>query len=250
MLPPVSIRPFRAVVLSTLLLLAVAGVATAATVQLSGPAGTSVRLAGSDLGMLPLDAPLELSPGVYEIKARKRGYERFDHILVVRDADEWVHLELRLLPLKRSRAFKGSLLYAGTGQRYMGAGFRGWIYFLGETGGLLTALAGELQRSNYANDYTNFKAQYDIAFLPEEIERFKSLADQSYADMEDMEELRNTGLMVALGSYALSLLDALLLFPSVDVGPGMVAPTTSLNVRPALTSGMTSGMHAAVTIDF
>ena len=246
MLPPVSFRPFRAVALSCFLLLALAAVASAATVQLSGPAGASVRLAGSDLGLMPLDAPLELSPGVYEIEAKKRGYESFKHILVVRDADQWVHVELRLLPLKRSNAVKGSLVYAGLGQFYSGAKFRGWIYFLGETGGLLTAIAGEMQRSNYAEDYTNFKAQYDISTTPSEIERFKHLADQSYADMESMEDLRNTGLMVAAGSYVLSLLDAWLLFPSVDIGPGMIAPTTSLAAPPT----MAAGMHAAVTIDF
>ena len=246
MLPSALPRPFRPVALGCCLLLGVAATAPAATVQLSGPVGASVRLAGSDLGMLPLGAPLELAPGVYEIQARKRGYEKYKNILVVRDADEWVHLELRLLPLKRGNAVKGSLVYAGLGQFYNGARFRGWIYWLGETGGLLTALAGELQRSNYANDYTNFKALYDSSFLPDEIERYKRLSSQAYTDMESMEELRNTGLMVALGSYALSLLDAWLLFPSVDIGPGLVTPTTSLAVPPT----MTSGMHAAVTIGF
>ena len=136
----------------------------------------------------------------------------------------------------------------------MGANIRGWIYFLGETGGLLTALAGELQRVNYRDDYVNYQANYDGAFAENEIAYWRQQADQAYRNMEDMENLRNTGLYVALGSYAVSLLDAWLLFPSVDVGPGTLPPTQASAAAftdwPQARMNLGSGAHAAVVIDF
>jgi hypothetical protein len=121
------------------------------------------------------------------------------------------------------------------------------VYFLGETGGLLTALAGELQRANFRDDYVNFQASYDGAIDESEIVFFKQKADQAYRDMKDMESLRNTGLYVAVGSYVVSLLDAWLLFPSVDVGPGMLPPVETAALPP---HDRWLGVHAAVVIDF
>ena len=245
MLPPASPLRLRAVVLLAILLLTAAA-AQAATVQVSGPAGALVRLNGKDLGLLPFAAPLELPAGVYSFECRLQGYEKFEKVVVINDRDQSLHLRLRPLPLTRGRAVGGSAVYAGLGQWYTGATIRGWVYFLGETGGLLTALAGELQRENYKDDYTNAKASYDAAFVESEIAFWKQKADEAYGNLEDMESLRNTGLYVALGSYALSLLDAWLLFPRVDIGPGMVPPTET-SLAPL---DLGSGTHAAVVIDF
>ncbi len=245
MLPHRSPPRLRALVLLVLLLCAAAA-AQSATVHLSGPEGALVRMNGQDLGLLPFDAPLELPAGVFEFECRIRGHEQFTKVIVISDRDQWLHVRLRPIPLTRGRAVAGSAIYAGLGQWYMGATVRGWVYFLGETGGLLTALAGELQRSNYSDDYTNYQAKYDSAIVDEEIAYWKQQSQQAYSNMEDMESLRNTGLYVALGSYVVSLLDAWLLFPSVDIGPGTLPPTETslapLNFR--------SGAHAAVVIDF
>jgi hypothetical protein len=234
------------ILLFILLAAATVPAARSATVHLFGPEGAQVRIDGRDLGLLPL-APLELGAGVHTIACQKRGYEDLEKTLVVGDRDQRLHVNLRLLPLKRRTAVTGSLLYAGLGQWYSGATVRGWVYFLGETGGLLTAIAGELQRSNYRDDYLNYKASYDVAIVQDDIAFFKQQADQAYADMEDMESLRNTGLYVAAGSYLVSILDAWLLFPSVDVGPGTLPPTGAAAPRPA---GADLGAHAAVVIDF
>jgi hypothetical protein len=232
------------------LLLAAAAAAPAATVQFAGPEGAQVRLDGRDLGLLPL-AAVDLPAGVYEIGCRKRGYEDLETMLVVGARDESLHLNLRLLPLQRGRAVTGSLLYAGLGQWYSGATLRGWIYFLGETGGLLTAIAGELQRANFRDDYLTYKARYDSSIVQDDIAFYKQQADQAYDDMLEMEDLRNTGLYVAAGAYVVSLLDAWLLFPSVDVGPGMVPPTESAACRDPLPPTLaTAGAHAAVVIAF
>jgi len=223
------------------------GPAAAATVALSGPPGARVRLDDRDLGTLPLAGALTLAPGVYRLECRARGYERLAQELVVSDPDGWQHIRLRPLALERGRAVTGSLLYAGLGQWYSGARLRGWVYFLGETGGLLTALAGELQRANYEDDYVNAKAAYDAALTPQEVAFWRAEADQAYADLTEMSDLRDSGLYVAAGAYVLSLLDAWLLFPAVDIGPGLVVPDAhgaADRVAPV------AGVHAVVTLGF
>ncbi len=234
--------PWLLLVALTLLL---AASAPAATLQLSGPVGAQVRLADRDLGLLPLAEPISLEPGVYTIECRAKGYKKLDQVVVISEPDVWLHVHLRPVLLERKHVVTGSVLYAGLGQWYMGARVRGWVYFLGETGGLLTALAGELQMKNAKDDYTNYQAAYESAVLQSEINFYREKSSKAYSDIEEMEKLRSTGLYVAVGSWALSILDAVILFPNVDVGPGTVPPSTvGMSVPP------TSGIHAAVTLGF
>lgn len=227
------------------LILVVAATVPAATLQLAGPVGAQVRLADRDLGMLPLAEPINLEPGVYTIQCRAKGYKKLDQIVVISEPDVWLHVQLRPVLLERGHVVTGSVLYAGLGQWYMGARVRGWVYFLGETGGLLTALAGELQMKNAKDDYTNYQAAYDEAILKSDIDYYREKSAKAYSDIEEMEDLRNTGLYVAVGSWALSILDAMILFPNVDVGPGTVPPGTM-----GMSTPSTSGIHAAVTLGF
>jgi hypothetical protein len=244
MLPTAAFRRCWTLLLLGLLLAPASG--TAATVHLTGPVGASLRIDGTEVGLLPLAGPVALGPGVYQVRLDARGFEDFSEVLVVREADKVLFWRLRPMPLRRGNAVKGSLVYAGLGQWYSGADIRGWIYFLGETGGWITAIGAELQRSNYKDEYTNFKAQYDSAIDPDQIAFFQSKATESYQDMVDMEELRDTAILVALGSWALSILDAWLLFPSVDIGPGMVPPAETSALMPH----REHGLHAAVSLEF
>ncbi len=227
-------------------LLLFAGLAGAATVQLTGPVGANVRINGQDLGLLPL-APLDLPVGLHQVECRARGYEPLDQTVLVPEGDAVVHLRLRPLQLTRKQALTGSLLYAGVGQWYNGARWRGWAYFLGETTGLLTALAGEVGRANKKGDYTDALLNYQASVDPGRIQYWSQQAAISYQDVQDMQDLRDFGLMVAAGSWALSLLDAWLLFPAVDVGPGPVPPSAQACLDP---SPARPGLHAAVTVSF
>jgi hypothetical protein len=224
-------------------------VTAAAAGAVTGPYGVPVRVNGKDMGLLPLEAPLDLPAGVHRFECQRRGHEPLTELVIINDRDEELHVRLRPIPLRRGRAVRGSVLYAGLGQWYNGATLRGWVYFTGETVGLLAALAGELQRVNYRDDYRVYKAAYDTSFIPADVEHYRILADQAYSDMNDMADLRDTGLYVALGSWALSLLDAWLLFPSVDAGPGLAPPAAA--AMNDLDAGRTfDGVHAAVRIGF
>ncbi len=56
---------------------------------------------------------------------------------------------------------------------------RGWVYAAAETGGLLTALAGELQRSNLRKDYLVLQDAYDHAVNGNEAVYYRGLAGPS-----------------------------------------------------------------------
>lgn len=216
----------------------------AATLELTGPAGITVAIDGRDLGSLPLDGPVTLAVGKYLITAQAQGYLPFMQTINLTGDSARLLMQIRLTPYSRKTATTSNLLAAGLGQFYLGKNTRGWIYLLTEAGGLMTALGAELQRSNHSNEFQLLQERYDTAWLSEELAAFRTAADQAYSDMEDMEKLRNTGLLVAGGAIILSMLDALIFFPSaVDLGPGPVAPVTA-----CLGDELLPGAHASSTI--
>jgi hypothetical protein len=239
--------------------------ATAATLQLSGPPGAAVSVDGRAVGLLPLAAPLDLPAGVYTLRCELHGHQDLEQTVVLGEPESWLHLRLRPTPLRRSDAVQSSLLFAGLGQWYAGSTWRGWFYFLGEAGGLLTAVAGEVQRSSLRDDYLEYRDSYRTALDDQDIAFWRAEASEAYADMQDMKDLRNLGLVVAGGAWALSLLDAWLLTPTVDLGAGVVPPrarpaealSTAIDPDGAPSGGPAAapatgrpGVHAAVTLSF
>ena len=216
--------------LMVLLLLGTPFAAQAATLEITGPAGANVIVDDHIMGFLPLSKPLSLPPGTYQVSSELPGYLPFETSVYLPEITDWQRLQIRLIPMSKKTAWTSNLLFAGMGQHYMGKSFKGYFFNLLEAGGLLTAFAGEIQRGDYRQDYLLQKRKYDAAINPNDIAYYKSLSDQAYSDMENMEQLRNTGLMVAGGAILLSILDAVFLFPGVDVGPGEVPiQTGSLN---------------------
>jgi TM2 domain-containing membrane protein YozV len=210
--------------LAILLTISLAIPAAAATLQISGPPGATVRINDHEVGTLPLARPLDLPRGTYAVTCEARGYQDFDSVVVLGEDDAWSHLHVRPVRLSRSTAVRSNLLFAGLGQHYLGQGWRGWLYTAVEAGGLLTALSGEIQRGDHRDDFRLYQAQYDVAISPGDILRYRELTAKAYADMQDASDLRDSGLLVAAGAIAVSMLDALLLFPGADIGPGPVPP--------------------------
>lgn len=225
--------------------------ASAATLELSGPPGASCVINGMDLGFFPLEGPMELEPGLYDIVSTMPGYFPFEKTILLESGQDWIRVHASLLPLKKSTAWKSNLLYAGLGQFYMGKKTKGWIFVLAETSGLLTAMAGESLRLNYRNDYLILKDKYESSINAGDIAEFRSAADTAYTNMEDMQSLRNTGLMVAGGAIALSVLDALLFFPAAEVGPGTVPMQTGSHAPDAaMGSDFFTSFHAGIRVAF
>ena len=196
--------------------------ASAITLEITGPPGASLVINGRDMGFFPLDGPLELEAGIYDIKSELRGHIAYEHELDLPVDVEWQRLAVRLVPFSRKTAWTSNLLFAGLGQHYLGKSTRGYIYNLAEAGGLLVALVSELERSNLRKDYLNLQEQYDQSINADDITRFRESADQAYSDMKDAEEMRNTGLIVAGSAIAISIIDAIVFFPSIEAGAGPV----------------------------
>ncbi len=194
----------------------------AATLEITGPAGATVVINDRIMGFLPLNEPLTLAPGRYDIKSELTGYLPFETSIVLDEVTDWKRLQIRPVIMSKTTAWTSNLLFAGLGQHYMGKSFKGYFFNAAEAGGLLVAIGGELQRTNYRKDYLLLKGKYDSAINPNDLEYYQRLADEAYANMEDMEKRRNTGLLVAGGAIVLSILDAVFLFPGAELGPGEV----------------------------
>jgi hypothetical protein len=207
-------------VLLLALLCAVAGSATAAILELSGPAGASVTVNDRPRGFFPLEHPLDLGPGHHVVKCTMPGYKEYQSTIFLADESAWQRLHVRLTPYRRRTAVGSNILFAGLGQHYLDKPVKGWFFNLAEAGGLVTAMVAESSRVNYRKDYLLLKDKYDAAINPNDLARYKSQTEEAYTNMKDMEDLRDTGLLVAGGAIVLSMLDALILFPSVEAGPG------------------------------
>jgi len=248
---PMSRTPhIRALLAAGLLVALATGSAGAATLELTGPPGTAVAVNGRALGFLPLDGPLELSPGRYEVTAELVGYQDFKRIVNLGAESDAVSLFVRLQRLSRGTAWRSNVLYAGLGHFYVGSRTRGWIYATVETGGLLTALVGELQRSDASKDHLSLMRDYDQAINADEIASLRAAAEGKYTEMEDAEKLRNTGLMVAAAAIVVSVADVLITFPKVAGGPGPVSPTTSLRGDGPAPAASLTAFHAGVKLTF
>jgi hypothetical protein len=236
--------------LCTVLVLAAGLTASAATLEITGPVGAPVRVNGLQLSNLPLAGPLTLAPGKYVVECEMKGYAPFSKTVLLEDDTSHVLLQIRPVRLSRRTAWMSSVLYAGLGQFYLGQRTRGWIYAAAETGGLVAALAGELQRSNYRQDYLVLMDAYRAGINAEEVTYYREQAASTYAKMEDAEKLRDTGLVVVLAAIGLSVADALLTFPGVEAGPGPAPPPADIGGLIPDLGGGGPAAHVAVKLSF
>ncbi len=223
---------------------------TAATLEVTGPAGAMISLNNRPLGTFPLDGPLDLPPGSYTIHVQRPGNEPYENTVRLMSITDWQRVTVRLIPFSRRVAWSGNLLLAGLGQHYLGHSFRGYVYNAAEVGGLLTALAAELQRSNLKSDYLKLADLYNSSINAEEIVQLGNAADAKYNDMHDMADLRDTGLMVAGGAIAISIIDALLSFPKVEAGGGAVPVQTSQLDTSWQNNNTDHALHASLRLAF
>ncbi len=244
---PLRCAPLPAACFLTALVLASAlcGGARAATLDITGPAGAAVFLDGAALGFFPLSGPVNTTTGRHDLRCEMPGYEVFRQELALEADGDELRVIVRMTPLSRRTAVGSNLLLAGLGQHYLGHSWRGYFYNAAEIGGLLTALGGAIQRSNYRQDYLLLRDRYAQAVNADEIADLRAATEKAYSDMEDMESLRDLGLAVAGGAVVLSMLDAWLSFPSVTVGAGVTPAATTANAETSAPA-----VHAGLSLDF
>jgi len=194
-----------------------------AAVTVTGPAGATLLLDGDVVGTLPLAHPLAVAPGRHELAARLRGMRPWQRRFTAAGGDAW-RFHVPPLPLRRREAVLGSLILAGSGQRYLGRRRLGWILTGAELAGGLAGVLGEIAFQNHRDDYLAALADYRAAVNQDEIVRLRRRVESEYADMNDARDLRDAGWTVAAAAVVVSVLDAWLRFPHMAAGPGLVPP--------------------------
>ena len=120
-----------------------------ATLVLTGPDAVPVSLNDQELGIFPLEGPLDLKPGLYVVRCELSGYHPFVQEVRLESEDDWMKVHVRLVPFNKKTAIFSNILIAGSGQRYLGKRIRGWIYTGAEIGGLVAAISGDLSYPNH-----------------------------------------------------------------------------------------------------
>ncbi|MBC8424795.1 hypothetical protein H8E07_11790 [bacterium] len=206
--------------LASLALLALAMPAAGATLILSGTPGAQVVIDGAAVGALPLDEPVALGDGWHTVTAERTGMLSMRRKFVAEGEHQVIRLHLRLTPMSRKHAVVQSLMLAGSGQRYVGRPTLGWVLTGIEVGGLLTALVSDLSAQNSKDEYLLALEGYDTAFLPADLEYYRARVEDKHGAMKDALDLRNVALAAAAGAVVVSVLHAVLRFPSAEMGPG------------------------------
>ncbi|MFH1844103.1 MAG: PEGA domain-containing protein [bacterium] len=214
----------------------------AATLVLTGPAGATVSLNGDDHGRFPLAGSLTLLHGVYEVQCELPGYVPYTEIIQLDGPDAWLRLEVRLTPYSRTISVASNLLLAGLGQHYQGRTRTGYFYNAVEIGGLLAALYGEMAFLNHRDDFLLANELYESAVTETDIEYYRNETESAFDKMDSADTTRKLGLYAAAGAIVVSMLDAWLFFPSVEVGPGT---TPAISGGGGATSPLLTANHRA-----
>lgn len=222
--------------------------ATAATLQLAGPAGASVVLNGRAVGFLPLSGPLTLPAGTWDLLCEMPGRTPHRQRFVFENDGEWRHITVSLLPYSRRTAVLSNVVLAGLGPRYLGHSTRGWIYSVVEVGGLMTALSGEITRSNANKEYLLAMEAYRQPVSADDIVALRTAADAKRQDVGDAAALRDLGLLTAAGAVVVSMLDAWLSFGAVTAGAGDL-PTAGATTE-AANAFASPSFHSALRLSF
>jgi hypothetical protein len=180
----------------------------------SRPIGALVYMIGEYefIGRTPFIIPYALY-GRYNIKVNKRGYESINSFY--RFTATRRGISIRLKPKKAGKAFFRSSLFPGWGQFYSERKFMGSVY-VGATAAAFTVLAVNQHRYRVAQfAYQNALARTNrqgVSFEEQQL-AIEALQD-ALLRLDSKKDARNTSLYVALGVWAINILDSVLFFPN------------------------------------
>jgi hypothetical protein len=177
------------------------------------PQGSLVRLQGDMMlsGVTPVKFGRTLS-GKYRIQVTREGYETYNSTAYFSNS-QFSQLDIELVPKTRFKAFLRSFVIPGWGQRYYGDNTKAAIFALGAiASGIGYAFAWD-DFDTKKETYERRKTALDAAEHWSDIPRLHDELLDAQREADDAEDVVNAIRVMAIGVYALNLLDTFLFFP-------------------------------------
>lgn len=199
----------------------------------TNPQGALVTLEGetSFSGVTPVKFERPLN-GRYKITVDHEGFEKYSSTAYFSETHA-SNLSIKLTPKTRVRAFFRSLVIPGWGQKYYGNRSKAALFALGTA---LSAAGYVIIKDDYDSKVETFndkKALRAAATKWSDVVRLESEVHDAQKKANDAEDRLNIMTGVAIGVYALNLLDSFLLFPEYNT----VSEYKAITVKPEVVSG-------------
>lgn len=199
----------RGTFLTTVLLIALSVCAGAATLEVVGPEGAEVVRDDEVIGVLPLEAPIELPPRQFMIiQVRKAGFATHEEQVFLENPETALRVEVDLVALNRTTAVASSALLAGTGQFYQGRRKTGMVHLGLQLVAWGSVVYGELQFKDKRDEYEALNQQYLDALVAADIAQLRDERDVVWSEMEDAKTWRNWSIGAVVAIAAWSAFDA------------------------------------------
>lgn len=185
---------------------------------ISSPPGAEVTLTGDAVvaGVTPTTFRQPLL-GEYKVTVRKYGYENYNSRVTL-DPVKSLALDVRLTPKTRLKAAARSLFIPGWGQRYTDQKGKSFVFNLLAAGSIAAFLIAD-EEFRYRRDlYNDISKTYDSSKTAgagyDQMQRLYAELSAKQKKAYDAETVRRATIGTVIGVWGLSVLDAILFFPS------------------------------------
>lgn len=199
----------------------------------TNPQGALVTLEGETLfsGVTPVKFERPLN-GRYKMTIDHYGFEKYSSMVYFSETQA-SKLSIKLIPKTRVKAFFRSLVIPGWGQKYYGNRSKAALFAVSTA---LSAAGYVIIKDDYDSKVETFnekKALRAAATRWSDVVRLENEVGDAQKKANDAEDKLNIMTGVAIGVYALNLLDSFLLFPEYNTA----AEYKAIAVKPEVVSG-------------
>ena len=182
----------------------------------SNPQGAMVKFKGESIvsGVTPARFR-HLLVGDYELTLKKHGYETYKTQIDI-DPTKQMEIDVKLSPKTRFKTAVRSLFIPGWGQRYADKKTKGYAFTLLALGAGAAYLAADDEFDFRYAEYQKIQREYDslsVAGSVEDLRRVYPFLAAAQEKAYDAEDVRRITIGVAIGVWALNVIDALFFFP-------------------------------------
>ncbi|MFC1694278.1 PEGA domain-containing protein [Candidatus Latescibacterota bacterium] len=192
------------------------------------PPGANVYVDGKEIGRTPV-SKMKISPGNHKLKIIRMGYEVYEETFTTQKA-KTTELAPILIPKTKLKAFKKSLIFPGSGQRYTehkGKGVLITVLQIATIGGAVGATVKSMEvQSEYDDAITDYKNAGSLY----EIDRTAKFAEDKYDEASGASTAQMAAIGAAAAVYLWNIIDVAINSPKVEVRP----PGNAINIQPRI----------------